>query len=149
MSTTEYIIVTSTGPKYLLVSPDAAVETISFGTPTGSRRHTDTTTLVKAGRLREIGGRAINLLTRAVLLGQYRDTQCGLKAFRTEAAKRLKKPRRLTSISHHNSNASARATGSAGAAMAVMSTSAGVPALSASRSTGSALNCAWLSLVNP
>lgn len=50
----------------------------------GSRRHTDTTTLVKAGRLREIGGRAINLLTHAVLLGQYRDTQCGLKAFRSD-----------------------------------------------------------------
>jgi dolichyl-phosphate beta-glucosyltransferase len=52
----------------------------------GSRRHTDTTTLVRAGRLREIGGRAINLLTRAVLLGQYRDTQCGLKAFRSDVA---------------------------------------------------------------
>ena len=37
MSTTEYIIVTSTGPKYLAVSPDAAVETISLGTPIGSR----------------------------------------------------------------------------------------------------------------
>lgn len=53
----------------------------------GSRRHTDTTTLVRARRLREVGGRAINLLTRAVLLGQYRDTQCGLKAFRSDAAR--------------------------------------------------------------
>lgn len=53
----------------------------------GSRRHTDTTTLVRARRLREIGGRGINLLTRAVLLGQYRDTQCGLKAFRSDAAR--------------------------------------------------------------
>jgi glycosyltransferase involved in cell wall biosynthesis len=53
----------------------------------GSRRHTDTTTLVRARRLREIGGRGINLLTRAVLLGQYRDTQCGLKAFRADAAR--------------------------------------------------------------
>lgn len=52
----------------------------------GSRRHTDTTTLVRARRLRELGGRAINLLTRAVLLGDYRDTQCGLKAFRADAA---------------------------------------------------------------
>jgi dolichyl-phosphate beta-glucosyltransferase len=52
----------------------------------GSRRHTDTTTLVKAGRVREIGGRAINLLTRAVLLGEYRDTQCGLKAMRSDVA---------------------------------------------------------------
>jgi dolichyl-phosphate beta-glucosyltransferase len=53
----------------------------------GSRRHTDTTTLVRARRIREVGGRAINLLTRAVLLGQYRDTQCGLKAFRSDVAK--------------------------------------------------------------
>jgi putative flippase GtrA len=55
----------------------------------GSRRHTDTTTLVRAGRLRELGGRAINLLTHAVLLGQYRDTQCGLKAFRSDVARLL------------------------------------------------------------
>jgi glycosyltransferase involved in cell wall biosynthesis len=55
----------------------------------GSRRHTDTTTLVRARRLREVGGRAINVLTRAVLLGQYRDTQCGLKAFRSDVARRI------------------------------------------------------------
>jgi dolichyl-phosphate beta-glucosyltransferase len=55
----------------------------------GSRRHTDTTTLVRAGRLREIGGRAINVLTRAVLLGHYRDTQCGLKAFRSDVARQI------------------------------------------------------------
>lgn len=52
----------------------------------GSRRHTGTTTLVKARRLREIGGRVINVLTTALLLGQYRDTQCGLKAFRSDVA---------------------------------------------------------------
>jgi glycosyltransferase involved in cell wall biosynthesis len=53
----------------------------------GSRRHDDTTTLVRARRLREVGGRAINLLTRIVLLGNYRDTQCGLKAFRSDVAR--------------------------------------------------------------
>ena len=52
----------------------------------GSRRHTETRTLVAAGRLREIGGRIINVLTSIVLLGQYRDTQCGLKAFRSDVA---------------------------------------------------------------
>lgn len=55
----------------------------------GSRRHTGTTTLVRTGRLRELGGRAINLLTRAVLLGNHRDTQCGLKAFRSDVAQLL------------------------------------------------------------
>ena len=53
----------------------------------GSRRHTDTTTLVRAGRIREVGGRLINLVTHAFLLGQYRDTQCGLKAFRADIAR--------------------------------------------------------------
>ncbi len=55
----------------------------------GSRRHTGTTTLVKACRLREIGGRIINVLTTTLLLGQYRDTQCGLKAFRSDTARLL------------------------------------------------------------
>ena len=76
----------------LSYSPDqipALVELVEKGwdVVVGSRRHTDTTTLVRARRLREIGGRAINLLTRAVLLGHYRDTQCGLKGFRSDVAR--------------------------------------------------------------
>jgi hypothetical protein len=55
----------------------------------GSRRHEQTTTLVRAGRLRELGGRVINLLTMSVLLGAYRDTQCGMKAFSSEAARAI------------------------------------------------------------
>jgi hypothetical protein len=55
----------------------------------GSRRHVETTTLVRARRVRELSGRLFNLLTLIVLLGQYRDTQCGLKAFRSDAARRL------------------------------------------------------------
>ena len=38
MSTTEYIIVTSVAPTYGRVSPEATVETMSFGTPTGRSR---------------------------------------------------------------------------------------------------------------
>ncbi len=53
----------------------------------GSRKHTETRTLVTARRLREVGGRVVNGLTAAVLLGQYRDTQCGLKAFRSDVAR--------------------------------------------------------------
>ena len=55
----------------------------------GSRQHTETTTLVRAGRLRELGGRAVNLLTHLVLLGQHRDTQCGIKAMRRDAARAI------------------------------------------------------------
>jgi dolichyl-phosphate beta-glucosyltransferase len=51
----------------------------------GSRKHEMTRTLVQARRLRELGGRVINSLTQVVLLGRYRDTQCGLKAFTADA----------------------------------------------------------------
>ena len=75
----------------LSYSPDHLVELLEqieagWDVVVGSRRHDDTTTLVHARRVREIGGRAINLLTRIVLLGNYRDTQCGLKAFRSDVA---------------------------------------------------------------
>ena len=53
----------------------------------GNRRHVATATLVRARRMREIGGRLVNLATHALLLGQYRDTQCGLKAFRSDVAR--------------------------------------------------------------
>jgi dolichyl-phosphate beta-glucosyltransferase len=53
----------------------------------GSRQHVETRTVVRAGRLREVGGRIINLLTGIVLLGRYRDTQCGLKAMRSDVGR--------------------------------------------------------------
>jgi len=55
----------------------------------GSRVHTETATLVRARAVRELGGRVINLATHAVLLGAHRDTQCGLKAFRSDVARSL------------------------------------------------------------
>ena len=55
----------------------------------GTRRHVETVTLVQARRLREVSGRLFNSLTHAVLLGHYRDTQCGLKGFRSDAARRI------------------------------------------------------------
>jgi len=71
-------------PRQLLTLLDA-VES-GWDVAVGSRRHTDAVTLVRARRLREVGGRVINLLTQAVLLGHYRDTQCGLKACRADVA---------------------------------------------------------------
>jgi dolichyl-phosphate beta-glucosyltransferase len=55
----------------------------------GSRQHIDTTTLVRAGRLREVSGRVFNLATRLVLRRRYGDTQCGLKAFSADAGRLL------------------------------------------------------------
>jgi len=55
----------------------------------GNRHHDDTTTLVRARRLRDVGGRVINSGTRLVLLGRHGDTQCGLKAFRSDVAQVL------------------------------------------------------------
>lgn len=69
-------------PAHLLVLLDRIEE--GWDVAVGSRRHTDAVDLVRARRLREVGGRVINLLTQAVLLGQYRDTQCGLKGFRAD-----------------------------------------------------------------
>jgi dolichyl-phosphate beta-glucosyltransferase len=55
----------------------------------GSRKHVETTTLVRAGRVRDLSSRLFNVLTEVVLLGRYRDTQCGLKAFRSDVARSL------------------------------------------------------------
>jgi glycosyltransferase involved in cell wall biosynthesis len=52
----------------------------------GNRHHVDTTTVVEARWLREAGHRVINGATRAVLAGGHQDTQCGLKAFRSDVA---------------------------------------------------------------
>jgi putative flippase GtrA len=53
----------------------------------GDRRHPDSRTLAPAPRLRALGSRVINWLGYAVLLGSYRDTQGGLKAFRSDVAR--------------------------------------------------------------
>jgi hypothetical protein len=42
-----------------------------------------------AGRLRDLGSKAINVLTRGALLSRPRDTQCGLKGFRADVAKEI------------------------------------------------------------
>lgn len=73
-----------------LAYPAALVATIldeverGWDVVVGSRRHQETTTLVKARLLRELGGRLVNWLTHLVLLGHFRDTQSGIKGFRGE-----------------------------------------------------------------
>jgi putative flippase GtrA len=52
----------------------------------GSRSHDETVTVVRTRRLRALGSRIINMISFAVLLGAYRDTQCGINAFRSDAA---------------------------------------------------------------
>jgi glycosyltransferase involved in cell wall biosynthesis len=78
----------------LAYSPDqllGLLDLVESGVPVvvGSRRHEQTTTLVRARRLREVGGRAVNLVTRVVVLGSERDTQCGMKAFSAAAAREI------------------------------------------------------------
>ena len=73
-------------PPHQLVRLLAEVEA-GYDVVVGSRKHIEATTLVRGRRLRELSGRVFNLLTLAVLLGQYRDTQCGIKAFRSDAAR--------------------------------------------------------------
>ena len=44
---------------------------------------------MQASSLREVGSLCFNILTWFVLLGGYRDTQCGLKGFSSLAAKKI------------------------------------------------------------
>jgi len=60
-----------------------------FDVVVGSRKHIEAITLARGKRMRELSGRVFNTLTLVVLLGQYRDTQCGLKAFRSDVARTL------------------------------------------------------------
>ena len=55
----------------------------------GSRRHPDTVAPDGAGWLRGVGSRAVNVLAMGVLLSHPHDTQCGLKAFRSDVAKAI------------------------------------------------------------
>ncbi len=55
----------------------------------GSRRHEETTTLVRARKIRELGGRVVNWFTHLVLLGHFRDTQCGIKGFRGDIGRSI------------------------------------------------------------
>jgi putative flippase GtrA len=78
----------------LSYSPDqllrilAAVED-GWDVAIGDRGHPDAKTVVRTSRLREVGSRIINLFGYAVLLGSYRDTQCGLKGFRSDVGRFL------------------------------------------------------------
>jgi len=67
----------------------AFVEAIESGYDVviGSRHHADTRTLVGTSALRSFGSRVVNMATNLLLLGNYRDTQCGCKAFRSDAAR--------------------------------------------------------------
>jgi putative flippase GtrA len=76
----------------LAYSPDQLLRVISeveagWDVAIGNRRHPDTTRVQGAGVLRDLGSRAVNLLAMAVLLSHPHDTQCGLKAFRSDVAK--------------------------------------------------------------
>jgi dolichyl-phosphate beta-glucosyltransferase len=53
----------------------------------GSRAHPGSVIRVRQRLPREWMGKAFNLLVRMFVLGGYRDTQCGFKAFRREAAR--------------------------------------------------------------
>lgn len=53
----------------------------------GSRGHPEARAVVAQSRVRALGSRIINLLGYAVLLGSYRDTQCGFKGFRSDVGR--------------------------------------------------------------
>jgi len=76
----------------LAYSPDqliAFVDAVESGYDVviGNRHHEDTETLQGTSALRSFGSRVVNMATNVLLLGNYRDTQCGCKAFRADVAK--------------------------------------------------------------
>lgn len=52
----------------------------------GNRHDHDSDTLVGTSALRSFGSRVVNMASTIMLLGNYRDTQCGCKAFRSDVA---------------------------------------------------------------
>lgn len=75
-------------PPELVVAVVAELEQ-GWDVVVGSRRHEETNTLVRARRLRQLGGRLVNHLTHLVLLGHFRDTQCGIKGFRSDIGRAI------------------------------------------------------------
>jgi glycosyltransferase involved in cell wall biosynthesis len=76
----------------LAYSPDQLLRVIGevesgWDVAVGNRRHPDTERVQGAGRLRDLGSRGVNLLAMGVLLSHPHDTQCGLKALRSDVAK--------------------------------------------------------------
>ena len=53
----------------------------------GNRHDNESATLVGTSSLRSLGSRAVNMATNLLLLGNYRDTQCGCKAFRADVGR--------------------------------------------------------------
>jgi len=53
----------------------------------GNRHHAETDTLVGTSAVRSFGSRVVNMATNLMLLGNYRDTQCGCKAFRADVGR--------------------------------------------------------------
>lgn len=77
----------SYSPDQLLRILDAVEE--GWDVAIGDRGHPDARTVVRTSHTREIGSRIINLFGYAVLLGNFRDTQCGLKGFRSDVGRFL------------------------------------------------------------
>ena len=69
----------------------AMLRVVEAGFPfvAGSRRHEETVTLIRARRLREVTGRLFNVVTALLVNTGFRDTQCGIKAFRGEEGRLL------------------------------------------------------------
>ena len=53
----------------------------------GNRNHPDSETDADTSAVRSVGSRLVNLASHVMLLGNYRDTQCGCKAFRADVAR--------------------------------------------------------------
>lgn len=79
----------------LAYSPDQLLRVITaiesgWDVAAGSRRHADSAVAGGgAGRLRSLGSRGVSLLATSAVLSHPHDTQCGLKAFRSDVGRLL------------------------------------------------------------
>ncbi len=72
-------------PKQIIEFLDAIEQ--GWDAAIGNRHHEDTVTVTETSKLRSVGSRTVNAATNILLLGNYRDTQCGCKAFRSDVAR--------------------------------------------------------------
>jgi len=71
-------------PPAQLMSFLAAIEA-GYDVAIGNRHHCDTMIHQRQSPTRSFGSRIVNMASSLLLLGNYRDTQCGCKAFRSDA----------------------------------------------------------------
>ncbi len=97
----EYVLFSDADESTPISELDKLMEAVKQGydIAIGSRAVDRSTVEVPQAWLRDMMGRTFNLIVRAVVIGGIKDTQCGFKLFRAEAAKKIFPRQRITGFS--------------------------------------------------